>query len=408
MTINVTKYRLNPDRIFAGTRGSFGMEKLSFDFGDGWDFDTISVTFHPQRGKPIKVPILPGTEIDIPSEVMEHSGESRFVVSGRAVGEDGTIERQAITLEGYVDVAYTADEKGGNTRKVTADMYDRLIDQASKIFDEAREDVERTAAEAAGFASDAEGFANSAEEDADSAEKSASAAKTAEQAASKSAGEAKTAADTATGAASNAAQSADDATSAASAAKASATTAENSRKSVEQIAEGIPKTVQNALQEAKDSGEFDGEDGITPHIGENENWYIGNTDTGVMAKGKSGVHVGSDAPPAGTRVWVNPDGERTKIPKVDETLAKPGYAADAAKVGEKIDQLSGEKVDKPTNGNGTPGQALLTNGDGTTYWGTVSNGGGLSVTDDGNGNVTIVSTGGVSITDDGNGNVVIA
>lgn len=33
--------------------------------------------------------------------------------------------------------------------------------------------------------------------------------------------------------------------------------------------------------------------------------------------------------------------------------------------------------------------------------------GGITVTDDGNGNVTIVSTGGVSITDDGNGNVVI-
>lgn len=34
--------------------------------------------------------------------------------------------------------------------------------------------------------------------------------------------------------------------------------------------------------------------------------------------------------------------------------------------------------------------------------------GGLSVTDDGKGNVTINSTGTVSITDDGNGNVVIA
>jgi hypothetical protein len=327
------------------------MEKLSFDFGDGWDFDTISVTFHPQRGKPIKVPILPGTEIDIPAEVMEHSGETRFVVSGRVIGEDGTIERQAITLEGYVDVAYTADEKGGNTRKVTADMYDRLLDQASKIFDEAREDVSRLATEAAESASDAEGFADSAEEDANSAEKSASAAETAEQAASKSAGEAKTAADTAAGAASNAAQSADDATSAASAAKASATAAETARASAEQIAEGIPKTVQDALQEAKDSGEFDGENGIAPHIGPNGNWYIGDTDTGVKAEGKQGaegkpgVHVGSDAPPAGTRVWVNPDGERTKIPKVDDTLTKPGYAADAAKVGEKFDQLSGEIAD---------------------------------------------------------------
>lgn len=59
----------------------------------------------------------------------------------------------------------------------------------------------------------------------------------------------------------------------------------------------------------------------------------------------SGVHVGSDAPPAGTKVWVNPDGKRTKIPQVDETLTKAGYAADAAKVGERIDQLYGEIAD---------------------------------------------------------------
>lgn len=34
--------------------------------------------------------------------------------------------------------------------------------------------------------------------------------------------------------------------------------------------------------------------------------------------------------------------------------------------------------------------------------------GGLSITDDGEGNVTITSSGSVSITDDGNGNVIIA
>jgi hypothetical protein len=81
--------------------------------------------------------------------------------------------------------------------------------------------------------------------------------------------------------------------------------------------------------------------------------------------------------------------------QTDATLTKEGYAADAKAVGDAlskangadvtaesiktalgytpadekdIENLSGEKVDKPTNGNGTPGQALLTNGDGTTYW----------------------------------------
>lgn len=33
----------------------------------------------------------------------------------------------------------------------------------------------------------------------------------------------------------------------------------------------------------------DGADGVTPHIGDNGNWWIGDTDTGVIAQGKDGV-----------------------------------------------------------------------------------------------------------------------
>lgn len=46
--------------------------------------------------------------------------------------------------------------------------------------------------------------------------------------------------------------------------------------------------VYKALQEAKESGEFDGKDGLTPFIGENGNWFIGDEDTGVKAEGKKG------------------------------------------------------------------------------------------------------------------------
>ena len=35
----------------------------------------------------------------------------------------------------------------------------------------------------------------------------------------------------------------------------------------------------------------DGEDGVTPHIGENGNWFIGTTDTGVSAQGASGATI---------------------------------------------------------------------------------------------------------------------
>lgn len=43
-----------------------------------------------------------------------------------------------------------------------------------------------------------------------------------------------------------------------------------------------------ALAQAKESGEFDGADGITPSIGDNGNWYIGTTDTGKPSRGEKG------------------------------------------------------------------------------------------------------------------------
>lgn len=51
----------------------------------------------------------------------------------------------------------------------------------------------------------------------------------------------------------------------------------------------VDYAVENALTEAKKSGDFDGEPGITPHIGANKNWYIGETDTGVRAQGQPGA-----------------------------------------------------------------------------------------------------------------------
>lgn len=43
-----------------------------------------------------------------------------------------------------------------------------------------------------------------------------------------------------------------------------------------------------ALERAAREGEFDGADGITPHIGENGNWFAGDIDLGVKARGDKG------------------------------------------------------------------------------------------------------------------------
>ena len=42
------------------------------------------------------------------------------------------------------------------------------------------------------------------------------------------------------------------------------------------------------LAQAKASGEFDGADGTTPHIGDNGNWFVGSDDTGKPSRGAKG------------------------------------------------------------------------------------------------------------------------
>ena len=52
--------------------------------------------------------------------------------------------------------------------------------------------------------------------------------------------------------------------------------------------ETLPEAINTALAQAKESGEFDGaagQNGITPTIGDNGNWYLGDTDTGNPSQG---------------------------------------------------------------------------------------------------------------------------
>ena len=50
----------------------------------------------------------------------------------------------------------------------------------------------------------------------------------------------------------------------------------------------LKPAVDLALARAKASGEFDGADGLTPTIGENGNWYLGDADTGKPSRGEKG------------------------------------------------------------------------------------------------------------------------
>lgn len=61
----------------------------------------------------------------------------------------------------------------------------------------------------------------------------------------------------------------------------------------------------------------DGVNGITPHVGENKNWYIGNVDTGILAQGEDGKSISSMSIDAYNNVFVTfTDGTTQNIGKL--------------------------------------------------------------------------------------------
>ena len=79
--------------------------------------------------------------------------------------------------------------------------------------------------------------------------------------------------------------------------------------------DALSGAVDDALVQAKESGAFDGESGVTPHIGANGNWFVGETDTGVKAQGEDGEP--GYTPQKGVDYWVDAD----KNEMVNDVLA---------------------------------------------------------------------------------------
>lgn len=83
----------------------------------------------------------------------------------------------------------------------------------------------------------------------------------------------------------------------------------------------------------------DGEDGVTPHIGENGNWWLGNTDTGVSAKGPKG-----DPGPQGPAGEIPED-----YPQIREDVSK--LKEDTAALKKRQNVLVGSETGNPVSCN---------------------------------------------------------
>lgn len=106
-----------------------------------------------------------------------------------------------------------------------------------------------------------------------------------------------------------------------------------------------------ALAQAKASGEFDGADGTTPHIGDNGNWYLGDTDTGKPSRGETGAQgpkgdTGAQGP-AGPAGADGKDGAG-----MDITGATVGQIAKITAVDDTGKPTVWESVDMPSGSGG--------------------------------------------------------
>lgn len=98
--IHVNGNRMEPNRIYAGTRGSY-ITDVSFSFSGEWEGLTKKLIFYPVRGTPVYTVYTYGT-VRIPARVMRNAGISVMLISGYRVTEDGKIGEKIITASASV------------------------------------------------------------------------------------------------------------------------------------------------------------------------------------------------------------------------------------------------------------------------------------------------------------------
>ncbi len=125
--IKVNGIWLSPDWAVAGTRGSFGMSRMNFEFSPEWEGLARRITFFPADGSDAVALIFDGDSVMIPDEVMAAAGNAGFVIDG--VREGGIF----ITKKGELRVVDTVSPGGREPQKRTPSDYEQLRFEIEKL-----------------------------------------------------------------------------------------------------------------------------------------------------------------------------------------------------------------------------------------------------------------------------------
>lgn len=308
--VQLKGYSVRPGNLSLGTFDSYGIEQLHVTLDDTWSGLAVTATFNPPKGEPVEIRVPENGLIDVPAEATANDGTGAIVYCGVANGV------QLITkTQGYNVI--THGNVGGT------EPFNPSESLATQVL-QAALNAEKNSAEAKDVA---DGLRNDADSGKFNGKDGAKGDK----------GETGTTPQLKIG-----------------------------EDNLWHVSYDNGATWVSLGVKATGAAGKDGEDGLTPHIGENGNWWVGNTDTGVSAKGDKGdtgakgadgvsptasvtqtddgaKFTVTDASGTTTAMIKNgtdgKDGAPGKDAVVDATLTQDGQAADAKVTGEKIGEL---------------------------------------------------------------------
>jgi hypothetical protein len=132
--IKADLWNIAPKWAVAGTRGSFGSCKLTFDLSPDWEGFGKRITFFPAGGGEGVAILISGSSVKVPDEVMARAGTAVFVLDG--VSTEG---KRLVSTRGELRVIDTASPGGKEPKQFVPSELDQLRAELERL----RGEVER-------------------------------------------------------------------------------------------------------------------------------------------------------------------------------------------------------------------------------------------------------------------------
>ena len=132
--IKADLWNIAPKWAVAGTRGSFGSCKLTFDLSPDWEGLGKRITFFPAGGGEGVAILISGAEVTVPDEVMARAGTAIFVLDGISPEE-----KRLVSTRGELRVIDTASPGGKEPKHFVPSEIDQLRAELERL----RGEVER-------------------------------------------------------------------------------------------------------------------------------------------------------------------------------------------------------------------------------------------------------------------------